>query len=137
MKKQWEPYYSPLFAQALRDLADFDTKHPGKSDIPLVGSRRVEEKTESEEQGGRGVREREERGCGRERNREGGMGRKGNWEGEMRREGWMYRWEERRKKKGGRRSLLPGKTLDIHKIERMLAHIFVYSWAPLSWCHPP
>ena len=76
MKKQWEPYYSPLYAQALRDLADFDTKHPGKSDIPLVGSRRVEERTEREEEGGR----EEERGKredvgGRKIGREGWGGR--------------------------------------------------------------
>ena len=61
MKKQWEPYYSPLFAQALRDLTDFDTKHPSKSDMPLVRSRR-EQKGKRRE--GRGKRE------GRERNGE-------------------------------------------------------------------
>ena len=68
MKKQWEPYYSPLFAQALRDLADFDTKHPSKSDMPLVRSRRENRKG----RGGRGggIRERE---FGRERNGEGGV----------------------------------------------------------------
>ena len=87
MKKQWGPYYSPLFAQALRDLADFDTKHPGKSDIPLVGSRRVEERTESEEEGGREGSKREGRERMWERQKSGGMGRKGNWEREMRREG--------------------------------------------------
>ena len=68
MKKQWELYYSPLFAQALCDLADFDTKHPSKSDMPLVRSRRENRKG----RGGRGggVRERE---SGRERNGEEGV----------------------------------------------------------------
>ena len=60
-----------------------------------------------------------------ERQKSGGMGRKGNWEREMRREGWTYGWEERRKKERGSRSSPPDKTLDVHKIESMLAHIFV------------
>ena len=93
MKKQWEPYYSPLFAQALRDLADFDTKHPSKSDMPLVRSRRENRK-------GRGGR-----GRGRGRRREGwGSKREGIWKGEKwgGRSGCTEGRREGRGREGGR-----------------------------------
>jgi len=51
-KKQWEPWHNPVTAQALRSLADFDTQHPAKPDMPLVGKRRQGE--------GRGMREERE-----------------------------------------------------------------------------
>ena len=100
MKKQWEPYYSPLFAQALRDLTDFDAKHPSKSDMLLVRSRRENRKG----RGGRGGGVREKKGR------------------EMGREEWMYRGEERRKREGGRiiECSTLGRTPNIHKIESIL-----------------
>ena len=36
MTKQWNPKHKPLLAQAVRDLADYDTKHPTASDLTLV-----------------------------------------------------------------------------------------------------
>ena len=108
MKKQWEPYYSPLFAQALRDLTDFDAKHPSKSDMLLVRSRREQKgkRREGEEEGG------------------GGRGRGGKREGRER-NGEVKVDAQRRGKKeeeGGRiiECSTLGRTPNIHKIESIL-----------------
>ena len=37
MTKEWDPKHSPLIAQAVRELADFDTKYPSTSDMTMVG----------------------------------------------------------------------------------------------------
>ncbi len=36
MRKEWEPRHSPVLAQAVRDLADFDAKHPNNGSLSLV-----------------------------------------------------------------------------------------------------
>ena len=36
MTKEWHPNHKPLLAQALKDLADFDVKHPVASEHTLV-----------------------------------------------------------------------------------------------------
>ena len=68
-------------------------------------------------EGGRGVREREERGCGRGRTRRNGEeGKLGGRDEERGMDVW---------RREGRRREGVGLTLDVHKIESMLAHIFV------------
>ncbi len=38
MRKEWEPRHSPLIAQAVEELAQFDKKHPNASERTLVSS---------------------------------------------------------------------------------------------------
>ena len=109
MKKQWEPYYSPLFAQALRDLTNFDAKHPSKSDMPLVRSRREQKgkRREGVEGGG------------------GGRGRRGGGVREGRERNGEVKVDAQRgekKEEGGRiiECSTLGRTPNIHKIESIL-----------------
>ena len=36
MTKEWNPKHKPLLAQAVRDLADYDNKHPTAANLTLV-----------------------------------------------------------------------------------------------------
>ena len=36
MIKEWNPKHKPLLAQAVRDLADYDNKHPIAANLTLV-----------------------------------------------------------------------------------------------------
>ncbi len=36
MTKEWIPKHKPLLVQAMKDLADYDSKHPSTKDITLV-----------------------------------------------------------------------------------------------------
>ncbi len=36
MRKEWEPRHSPLIAQAVEELAQFDKKHPNAPERTLV-----------------------------------------------------------------------------------------------------
>lgn len=36
MTKEWDPKHKPLLTQALKDLADYDVKHPSTSELSLV-----------------------------------------------------------------------------------------------------
>jgi tripeptidyl-peptidase-2 len=36
MTKQWEPVHNPILAQAVKELADFNTKHPNSGEQSLV-----------------------------------------------------------------------------------------------------